>query len=62
MTKARLPKPEPRAVAVECDGTRIPVATDKLAELSRQVLRALKVPRAMISITFVSSRKSAMLN
>jgi probable rRNA maturation factor len=62
MTKARLPKPEPRAVAVECDGTRIPVATDKLAELSRQVLRALKVPRAMISITFVSSRKSAVLN
>lgn len=62
MTKARLPKPEPRAIAVECDGTRIPVATDKLAELSRQVLRALRVPRAMLSITFVSPRKSALLN
>lgn len=62
MTKARLPRPEPRAVAVACDGVRIPVATDKLAELSRQVLRALKVPRAMLSITFVSARTSAMLN
>jgi probable rRNA maturation factor len=62
MTKGRLPKPEPRVVAVECDGTRIPVATEKLAELCRQVLRALKVPRAMLSITFVSSRASATLN
>lgn len=62
MTPARLPKPEPRAVAVECDGVRIPVATERLAELSRQVLRALKVPRAMLSITFVAPRTSARLN
>lgn len=62
MTKARLPKPEPRAVSVECDGTRIPVATDKLTALCRQVLRAQKVARAMISITFVTSRTSATLN
>lgn len=62
MTVARRPKPEPRAVAIECDGVRIPVAAPRLAELSRQVLRALKVPRAMLSITFVSSRTMATLN
>lgn len=62
MTNGRLPRPEPRVVAVECDGVRIPVATERLAELSRQVLRALKVPRAMLSITFVSARSSAQLN
>jgi probable rRNA maturation factor len=62
MSPARLPKPEPRAVAVSCDGVRIPVATERLVMLSRQVLRALKVPRAMLSITFVSSRTMATLN
>lgn len=62
MTTGRLPRPEPRAVAVECDGVRIPVATERLADLSRQVLRALRVSRAMLSITFVSARSSAQLN
>lgn len=62
MSPARLPKPEPRAVAVECDGVRIPVAADKLADLSRHVLRALKVKQAMLSVTFVSSRTMAALN
>lgn len=62
MSPARLPKPEPRAVAVACDGVRIPVATERLVVLSRQVLRALKVPRAMLSITFVSARTMAALN
>lgn len=62
MSPARLPKPESRAVAVECDGVRIPVASVRLAELARQVLRALKVPRAMLSITFVGPRTSARLN
>ncbi len=52
----------PRAVAVQADGVRVPVAADRLIELSRNVLRALKVPRAMISVTFVSSRASATLN
>jgi probable rRNA maturation factor len=57
-TKSRraLPKEEPRAVAVETDGVRIPVARAALAELSRQVLRACKVPRAMLSITFIAPR------
>lgn len=49
-------------MAVECDGVRIPVATDRLAELARQVLRANKVPRAMLSITFVDARTIARLN
>jgi probable rRNA maturation factor len=62
MSPARIPKPEPRAVAVACDGVRIPVATDRLVVLSRLVLQALKVPRAMLSITFVSSRTMATLN
>lgn len=62
MSPARLPKPEPRVVAIECDGVRIPVASSRLVDLSRNVLRALKVPRAMLSITFVSARVMASLN
>ncbi|WP_373064429.1 rRNA maturation RNase YbeY [Gemmatimonas sp.] len=52
----------PRAVSVQADGVRLAVAADRLVDLSRNVLRALKVPRAMISVTFVSSRASATLN
>ncbi len=52
----------PRAVSVQADGVRVPVAADRLVELARNVLRALKVPRAMFSVTFVSSRASATLN
>lgn len=52
----------PRAVSVQADGVRVPVAADRLVELSCRVLRALKVPRALISVTFVSSRTSATLN
>ncbi|WP_411281950.1 rRNA maturation RNase YbeY [Gemmatimonas sp.] len=52
----------PRAVSVQADGIRVPLAADRLIDLSRHVLRALKVPRAMISVTFVSSRTSATLN
>jgi probable rRNA maturation factor len=62
MKNGRPPAAEPRAVAVECDGVRIPVALDRLADLSRNVLRAVKVPRALLSITFVSSRAMATLN
>ncbi len=52
----------PRAVAVEADGVRVPVASDRLVELSRNVLRAMKVKRSMVSITFVSARSSAAMN
>ncbi|MFN8884421.1 rRNA maturation RNase YbeY [Gemmatimonas sp.] len=57
-----MPRPEPRAVAVSCDGVRVPVAAERLATLARQVLQALRVPRAMLSITFVTARTSARLN
>ncbi len=53
---------DPRAVAIEADGVRVPVASDRLVELSRNVLRAMKVKRSMLSITFVSSRSSAAMN
>jgi probable rRNA maturation factor len=62
MSSDRLPRPEPRAVAISCEGVRVPVAADRLATLARQVLQALRVPRAMLSITFVSARASARLN
>lgn len=51
-----------RAVDVQADGVRSPVAVARLADLSRNVLRALRIPRAMISITLVSSRAIARLN
>jgi probable rRNA maturation factor len=59
---ARAPRAEPRAVAVEADGVRLPVAASRLADLSRQVLKACKVPRAMLSITCVDTRTMATLN
>lgn len=51
-----------RAVAVQADDVRAPVAVARLSALSRDVLRALRVPRAMLSITLVSSRVMAKLN
>jgi probable rRNA maturation factor len=51
-----------RAVSVQTDGVRTPVACDRLMELSREVLRALRVTRAMLSITLVDSRTMARLN
>lgn len=51
-----------RAVAVETDGVRSPVATARLAELARDVLRALRVRRALLSITLVGPRRMATLN
>jgi probable rRNA maturation factor len=51
-----------RAVSVQGDGVRSPVATGKLAELARRTLTAQRVPRAMISITLVSERTMAQLN
>ncbi len=50
------------AVSVQRDGVRSPVATDRLAGLARQVLAALRVPRAMLSVTLVSAQAMARLN
>lgn len=51
-----------RAVAVQADGVRSPVATERLAELARAVLTALKVRNAMLSVTLVNERTIARLN
>jgi probable rRNA maturation factor len=49
-------------VSVQTDGVRIAVAAPRLEALSRAVLRALNVPHALLSITFVTSRAMATLN
>ena len=51
-----------RAVSVQSDGTRSPVAAARLAELSRRVLAAQRVPRALLSVTMVTARAMARLN
>ncbi|MEO7520983.1 MAG: rRNA maturation RNase YbeY [Gemmatimonas sp.] len=55
------PKPS-RAVSVQTDGVRTPVATARLSELARGVLAAIRVKHAMLSITLVSARAIAILN
>ncbi|MBL0939631.1 MAG: rRNA maturation RNase YbeY [Gemmatimonadaceae bacterium] len=56
---ARSPK---HLVEVQRETVSVPVASSRLADLSRNVLRALRIPRAMLSITFVSARRMAALN
>ncbi|MEQ1689906.1 MAG: rRNA maturation RNase YbeY, partial [Gemmatimonas sp.] len=51
-----------RAVAVQADGVRCPVALARLEELVRRVLGALRVPHALLSVTVVSPRAIARLN
>ena len=51
-----------RAVSVQGDGVRSPVASEKLAELARRTLVAQRVSRAMLSITLVTERTMAQLN
>ncbi len=51
-----------RAVAVQADGVRSPVSLAKLEDLACRVLGALRVPRAMLSVTLVSARTIARLN
>jgi len=55
-------RPDPRVVVVDAERAAVPVATARLATLARDVLRAQRVPRAMLSITFLSSRAMAALN
>ena len=50
------------AVSVSAQGTRSPVATSRLAECAREVLRAEKARAAMISVTLVSNARIAALN
>ena len=51
-----------RAVAVQSDGVRAPVAAQRLQTLALEVLRVLRVRPAMLSITMVSARRIAQLN
>lgn len=53
---------EHRLVDISLDRVRLPVAVARLEDLSRSVLRALRVPKAMLSVTFVTSRRMATLN
>ncbi len=51
-----------RAVSVQSDGVRSPVAAERLADVARAVLQSLKVRQAMLSITLVDARPMAALN
>lgn len=49
-------------VDVAADGVRLAVARERMAQLARDVLRAERVRRAMLSVAFVSDRAIAALN
>jgi probable rRNA maturation factor len=49
-------------VHVASAGVRVPLARDRVAALARAVLRAERVTRGSLSITFVDSRTIARLN
>jgi probable rRNA maturation factor len=50
------------AVDVAAEGVRVPLALRRVAELASGVLRAERVPAAMLSIAFVTDREIARLN
>ena len=49
-------------VDVAAERVRLPVSRARVAELARAVLRAERVRHALVSITFVTKRRIAMLN
>lgn len=49
-------------VDVAADGVRLVVARERLAQLARDVLRAERIQRAMLSVALVSDRAIATLN
>jgi probable rRNA maturation factor len=51
-----------RAVDVATDRVRVPLARSAVADIVRAVLRAERVPHALLSVTFVSDRRIAALN
>lgn len=58
-----IPSSKPaRIVTVESDGVRSPVAAARLVTLAQQVLQALKVRHALVSVTMVAPRAMAALN
>jgi probable rRNA maturation factor len=50
------------AVGVSLDGVRIPMSRDRVAEITRSVLRSERVRDAMLSITFVTNRSIRAMN
>ncbi len=50
------------SVSVSTNGTRIPVARERVSAIARAVLRAERVTDAMVSIAFVTSQAMAKLN
>jgi len=51
-----------RVVTVESDGVRSPVAASRLVRLAQQVLQALRVRHALVSVTLVTPSAMATLN
>ena len=54
--------PVSRAVSVQTDGVRSPVAVARLADVARATLHSLKVRRALLSFTLIDARSMAALN
>jgi len=51
-----------RVVDVATEGVRVPLSRARVAEIASRVLRAERVPAAMLSISFVTTRSIAALN
>ncbi len=51
-----------RIVDVTVTGVRIPVARERVARVAERVLRAERVPHALVSVAFVTDREIASLN
>jgi probable rRNA maturation factor len=49
-------------VGVSTDGVRLPLSRARVTEVARAVLRAERVPDAMLSVTFVTNPKIRALN
>jgi probable rRNA maturation factor len=60
--RPRTMRPDPRVVEIATTGVRLPVAQRRLVALAQDVLRALRVPRATLSVAFVSARQIAKLH
>lgn len=51
-----------RAIDVSLDGVRIPIARTRVAAIADGVLRAERVPNALLSVAFVTRARIAALN
>ena len=51
-----------RAIDVALEGVRIPISRQRVAAIAEGVLKAERVGHALLSITFVTSRRIAALN